>query len=82
MSRKSHSLKGTGCLSYAQAGKPQIYLTPEEKEFAWCDRLKKDMERAVEYFWRQTAERRVIQRNFLRMKERGFCNFSFGNRSC
>jgi hypothetical protein len=65
-------------LSYAQAGKARIYLTPEEKEYAWCERVKKDVDRAVEYFWRQTAERRVIQRNFLKAKER----FSFGNRSC
>ena len=66
-----NSLKGTGCLSYRQAGKVRKYLTGEEREKIWMEHLKKDMERASEYFWRQTPERRRVQDNYL-LAHKGF----------
>lgn len=60
-----NSLKGTGCLSYRQAGKRRKYLTGEERERLWVEQLKKDMERAEAYFWRQTPERRKKQEIYL-----------------
>jgi len=34
------------------------------------ERLKGDMARAEAYFWRQTAERRVVYRNYIAAKSR------------
>ncbi len=34
----------------------------------WGERLKFEMERAEAYFWRQTADRRQIQKNYLAAK--------------
>ena len=74
-----NSLKGTGCLSFRQAGQVRRYLTPEDRERAWCERLKRDVERGEEYFWRQTAERRAIQRNYEQAhKGFGGNDFIFG----
>lgn len=78
-----NSLKGTGCLSFRQAGQVRKYLTQEEREQIWMEQLKKDMERGEKYFWRQTAERRVIQRNY-EQAHKGFGregnDFIFGKR--
>jgi hypothetical protein len=60
-----NSLKGSGCLSFRQAGKVRKYLTQEEREKIWMEALKRDVERASEYFWRQTPERRRVQDNYL-----------------
>jgi hypothetical protein len=60
-----NSLKGTGCLSFRQAGKVRKYLTQDEQERIWMETLKRDMERAEAYFWRQTPERRRVQDNYL-----------------
>ena len=76
-----NSLKGTGCLSYQQAGKVRKHLTGEERERIWMERLKRDMERGSEYFWRQTPARRRVQENYLHA-HKGFGNndFIFGKR--
>ncbi|NDG71153.1 MAG: hypothetical protein EBY32_07580 [Proteobacteria bacterium] len=66
-----NSLKGSGCLSFGQSGKRRKYLTQEEQEQIWMEHLKKDMERAEEYFWRQTPERRRVQDIYLET-HRGF----------
>ena len=71
-----NSLKGSGCLSFGQAGKLRRYLTQEEQERIWMEHLKKDMERAEEYFWRQTPERRREQKNYLET-HKGFGNRDF-----
>lgn len=71
-----NSLKGTGCLSYQQAGKVRKHLTGEERERIWMERLKRDMERGSEYFWRQTPERRRVQENYLHA-HKGFGNKDF-----
>ena len=71
-----NSLKGTGCLSYRQAGQRRKHLTQEEREHIWMEQLKRDMKRGSEYFWRQTAERRVIQRNYEHA-HKGFGNKDF-----
>jgi hypothetical protein len=45
------------------------------------EHLKKDMERAEEYFWRQTPERRRVQKNYLEAHKgfgRGGNDFIFG----
>jgi hypothetical protein len=60
-----NSLKGSGCLSYRQSGQRRRYLTQEERERIWMEALKRDMERAEAYFWRQTPERRRVQKNYL-----------------
>ena len=60
-----NSLKGSGCLSYRQSGQRRRYLTQEERERIWMEVLKRDMERAEAYFWRQTPERRRVQKNYL-----------------
>ena len=76
-----NSLKGSGCLSFGQAGKRRKYLTQEEREQIWMEHLKKDMERAEEYFWRQTPERRRVRDNYLEAHKgfgRGGNDFIFG----
>lgn len=55
------SLRGTGCISSAQAGRPKKHdrIEGEDmRERSWMERLKRDMERAERYFWSQTADRR------------------------
>lgn len=49
----------------------------------WCEQFKKDMERAEQYFWRQTAERRLIFRNYVAAKNRLWHgnDFCFGKAS-
>jgi hypothetical protein len=44
------------------------------------EHLKKDMERAEEYFWRQTPERRRVRDNYLEAHKgfRGGNDFIFG----
>jgi hypothetical protein len=67
------SLRGTGCLSSAQAGRPKKHdrIEGEDmRERSWMERLKRDMERAEEYFWRQTPERRALWKNFHSIKAR------------
>lgn len=57
------SLRGTGCLSSAQAGRLKKHDRIEgddPRERNWMERLKRDMERAEQYFWRQTPERRRV----------------------
>jgi hypothetical protein len=71
-----NSLKGSGCLSFGQAGKRRKYLTQEERERVWMEHLKKDMERAEEYFWRQTPERRREREIYLET-HKGFGNRDF-----
>lgn len=66
-----NSLKGSGCLSFKEAGQRRKYLTQEERERIWMDDLKRDMERAEAYFWRQTPERRRVQDNYL-LSHKGF----------
>ncbi len=76
-----NSLKGSGCLSYQQSGKMRRYLPQEERERIWMEELKRDVERAEAYFWRQTPERRRARGNYLDSR-RGFGgnDFIFGNR--
>lgn len=77
-----NSLKGTGCLSYRQAGQVRKYLTQEEREQIWLEGLKKDMERAEVYFWRQTPERRRVRDNYLHShKGFGGNDFIFGKKA-
>ena len=64
-------MKGTGCLSYRQAGQRRKYLSQEDQERIWMETLKRDMERGEEYFWRQTPERRRVQNNYL-LAHKGF----------
>jgi len=66
-----NSLKGSGCLSFREAGKRRKYLSQEEREQIWMEALKRDMERGSEYFWRQTPERRRVQDNYL-LSHKGF----------
>lgn len=66
------SLRGTGCLSANQAKQFKVHQSSDQdwREMQWGERLKKDMERAEQYFWRQTAERRLIFRNYVAAKNR------------
>lgn len=82
------SLRGTGCLSAKQAGETKKHKVSEEswddfRERNWMERLKLDMERAEAYFWRQTAERRVIYRNYISAKSRLWRgnDFCFGKKA-
>jgi hypothetical protein len=77
------SLRGTGCLSANQAKKFNQHRDVDWREFRWCEQFKKDMERAEQYFWRQTAERQIIFRNYVAAKNRLWHGneFSFGKAS-
>lgn len=83
------SLRGTGCLSAKDSGvtrKRSLEIAGSEdwREMQWLATLKADMERAEQYFWRQTAERRVIYRNFVASASRLWRgnDFCFGKKSC
>ena len=73
-----NSLKGSGCLSYQQSGQVRRYRTPEARERAWCEQLIRDMEWAEAYFWRQTPERRKIQKQYMSGKLWEDNDFIFG----
>jgi hypothetical protein len=63
------SLRGTGCLSANQAKQFKAHQSSVDwREMKWGERLKFEMERAEAYFWRQTADRRQIQKNYLAAK--------------
>lgn len=70
------SLRGTGCLSAKQAGETRKHQHKDAeswddfRERNWMERLKGDMARAEAYFWRQTAERQVVYRNYIAAKSR------------
>ena len=76
-----NSLKGTGCLSYRQAGQRRKYLTGEEREKIWMGQLIRDMEWAEAYFWRQTPERRKIQQEYMKGKLWEDNDFIFGKKT-
>ena len=54
---------------------PEGWVGPRERR--WFVELKADMARAEQYFWRQTPERRKVQREYLRGKTWGNNNFCF-----
>ena len=75
------SLRGTGCLSSAQAGRLKKHnrLEGEDpRERNWMERLKQDMERAERYFWSQTADRRKTFAGMRVGQSWGSNDFCFG----
>lgn len=82
-----NSLRGTGCLSAKQAGERSkatagIVGYEDWRESRWMERLKKDMARAEQYFWRQTAARRKIFESIVGGGQKwGGNDFCFGKGS-